>query len=48
MNPIPRKKTRTIAVYRHSGAAVILKTTDTLAGGDLLPGLQLPVASIFA
>jgi Uma2 family endonuclease len=41
-------KTRTVTVYRSSGDAVVLKTTDTLTGGDLLPGLELPVANIFA
>jgi Uma2 family endonuclease len=41
-------KTQTVAVYRRGGAAVILKTTDTLAGGDILPGLELPVANVFA
>ena len=40
-------KTRSVAVYRRGGAAVILKTADTLAGGDLLPGLAIPVADIF-
>lgn len=41
-------KTRTVAVYRGNGDGVILKSTDTLTGGDILPGLQLPVANIFA
>ena len=41
-------KTLSVAVYRAGGGAVILKATDTLAGDNLLPGLQLPVASIFA
>jgi Uma2 family endonuclease len=41
-------KTRTIAMYRSDGKATILKTTDTLDGGDLLPGLQIPVANVFA
>jgi Uma2 family endonuclease len=41
-------KTRTVAVYRSSGEVVIFRATDTLAGGDILPGLQIPVARIFA
>ena len=41
-------KTRTVAVYRATGEAVILKTTDTLTGGDILPGLEIPVGKIFA
>jgi len=41
-------KTRTLTIYRSSGSAAILKTTDSLTGGDLLPGLELPVANIFA
>jgi Uma2 family endonuclease len=41
-------KTRTIAVYRAGGKATILKATDTLDGGDLLPGLQIPVAQVVA
>ena len=41
-------KTRTVAVYRTGGDGVILKATDMLTGGDILPGLQLPVANLFA
>jgi Uma2 family endonuclease len=41
-------KTCTIAVYCAGGKATILKATDTLDGGDLLPGLQIPVAHVFA
>lgn len=41
-------KTRTVTVYRHGGDAVILKTTDTIPGGEVLPGLELPVANVFA
>jgi Uma2 family endonuclease len=40
-------KTRTVAVYRSGGGAVILKATDTLAGEDFLPGLRLSVAKLF-
>jgi Uma2 family endonuclease len=39
--------TRTVAVH-HAGAATRLyHPGDELDGGDLLPGLRLPVASIF-
>jgi Uma2 family endonuclease len=41
-------KTRTVAVYRNRGDAVILKPADTLTGGDLLPGFAVPVAEFFA
>ena len=40
-------KTRTVAIYREGGDGVILKTADTLTGGDVLPGLQLAVANLF-
>jgi len=39
--------TRRVSVYR-SGEVVVLKESDALAGGDLLPGFSLPVAEIFA
>jgi Uma2 family endonuclease len=41
-------RTCTVAVYRAGGDGVILKAADTLTGGDVLPGLQLPVANLFA
>jgi Uma2 family endonuclease len=40
-------KTRTVTVYQGNREAVILKPTDTLAGGDVLPGFEIPVAKIF-
>ena len=36
-----------ITVYRNRGDAVILKRTDTLTDGDLLPGFSVPVAEVF-
>jgi len=38
---------RTVAVYRGRAKAVILRESDTLSGGDVLPGFSLPVAEIF-
>ena len=35
--------TRTVTVYRPGGAARVYGADDTLDGGDLLPGLALPV-----
>jgi len=40
-------KTRTVTVYDDSRNAVILAATDTLDGGDLLPGFHRLVAEIF-
>jgi Uma2 family endonuclease len=40
--------TQTVAVYSGGGHAAILESSDTLTGGDLLPGFSLPVAEIFA
>jgi Uma2 family endonuclease len=39
---------RTIRVYRPSEDVVLLQEGDTLDGGDVLPGLRLPVDRIFA
>ena len=39
--------TRTVAVYRPGGAARVYGADDTLDGGDLLPGLSLPVSALF-
>ena len=39
--------TRTVAVYRPGGAARVYGADDTLDGGDLLPGLALPVGDLF-
>jgi Uma2 family endonuclease len=41
-------KTRSVVVYRSSREAVILRPTDTLTGGDVLPGFEHPVANLFA
>jgi Uma2 family endonuclease len=41
-------KTRTIAVHRRTREALMLRPTDTLTGGELLPGFSIPVAEIFA
>ena len=41
-------KTRTVAVYHGNREAVLLQITDTLGGGDLLPGFVVPVADLFA
>ena len=40
-------ETRRVSVYR-AGEMAVLKETDVLSGGDLLPGFSLPVARIFA
>ena len=40
-------KTCTVTVYHSSRKAMILTATDTLDGGDLLPGFHMPVARIF-
>jgi Uma2 family endonuclease len=39
--------TRTLRVYRPGGAMQFLATTDTLRGGDVLPGFEVPVADLF-
>lgn len=39
---------RTVAVYRDGQLAAELGEGDELDGGDVLPGLRLPVAEIFA
>ena len=41
-------KTCSVAIYRPGGTAVILEAEDTIDGGNLLPGLKIPVARIFA
>lgn len=40
--------TRTVTVYRHGSPPVVLTETDDLNGADVLPGLTIPVAEIFA
>jgi Uma2 family endonuclease len=42
----PRK--RTAAVYSSPDDVVVLKETDTLDGGDVLPGFTLPLKDLFA
>jgi Uma2 family endonuclease len=42
----PKKQTVTIYDNRHT--VVRLRSTDTLSGGDLLPGFSVPVAEFFA
>ena len=44
---IVEPSTRTVAVYRPGGAARVYGAADTLDGGDLLPGLALPVGELF-
>lgn len=39
--------TRTVTVYRPGGAARVYGADDTLDGGELLPGLALPVGDLF-
>jgi Uma2 family endonuclease len=41
-------ETRTISVYRSRSEVTVLNKTDTLTGGDVLPGFSTPVAEIFA
>jgi Uma2 family endonuclease len=39
---------RTVAVYHGPGPAIAtLAESDALTGGDVLPGLQFPIADIF-
>jgi Uma2 family endonuclease len=40
-------RTRTVSVYRSRRDIAVLGESDTVVGGDLLPGLSLPVAEIF-
>ena len=40
--------TRTIVVFRSETDPVTLGESDTLDGGDVLPGFRVPVAEIFA
>jgi Uma2 family endonuclease len=41
-------KLRTVTVYRSLTEIVVLTENDTLDGGDVVPGFQIPVAEIFA
>jgi Uma2 family endonuclease len=40
-------ETRIVTVYQGRTQAVVLRASDTISGGDLLPGFSLPVAEIF-
>ncbi|HEX8341801.1 MAG TPA: Uma2 family endonuclease [Tepidisphaeraceae bacterium] len=40
-------KTRTIDVFTGVEQKTTLTVTDTLSGGDVLPGLEVPVADVF-
>jgi hypothetical protein len=40
-------KTRTISVYRGRRESFVLTASDTLDGGELLPGLRIRVADVF-
>lgn len=41
-------RAETVTVYTPSDDGVLLRAGDTLDGGDVLPGLRVPVADIFA
>jgi Uma2 family endonuclease len=41
-------KLHTVTVYRSLIEIVVLTENDTLDGGDVLPGFQIPIAEIFA
>ena len=40
-------RTRTITVHRSSHESTIFNPSDTLDGGDVLPGFRTPVADVF-
>lgn len=40
--------TRTVRVHNAVVGAVVLRESDTLTGGDVLPGFAAPVAELFA
>ena len=40
--------TRTVVVFRSESAPVTLGETDTLDGGEVLPGFSVPLAEIFS
>ncbi len=40
-------ETRTAAVYRSLGEVEMLEYPDTLNGGDVLPGFELPLSKVF-
>jgi Uma2 family endonuclease len=39
-------ETRIVTVYQGRTQAVVLRASDTLTGGDVLPGFSLPVAEV--
>jgi Uma2 family endonuclease len=41
-------ETRTVSVYQSHGEITLLNETDTLTGGDVLPGFAVKVAEVFA
>ena len=41
-------KLHTVTVYRSLTEIVVLTENDTLDGGDVVPGFQIPIAEIFA
>jgi Uma2 family endonuclease len=40
-------RTRTVTAYLPDGAARVLRAPDAIDGGDVLPGLSLPVDQLF-
>jgi Uma2 family endonuclease len=40
-------RTRTITVYRSRSEIIVLRDSETLSGGDLLPDFNLPVGKLF-
>src|SRR5882672_4137823 len=45
---VVRPKMHTVTVYRSLTEIVVLTEKDTLDGGDVVPGFQIPIAEIFA
>jgi Uma2 family endonuclease len=41
-------KLHTVTIYRSLTEIVVLTENDTLDGGDVVPGFQIPVREIFA
>jgi Uma2 family endonuclease len=44
---IVNPQNRTITVHSNCSEIVVLTVSDTIQGGDLLPGFSLPVANVF-
>jgi Uma2 family endonuclease len=44
---VAHPETRTVTPITHSGGGPALRVGDTLRGGDVLPGFECPVASLF-